>query len=178
MEIRKLNSLSLVTKKKEVHDLVARNENSAQYQLSLTKEQAQQLVESKNQSLRKYERLELGESILGKLVEAFMDSQYVDQRNYLETLTVLQDLFYQYKNECMDLVSDEELIEFMREQFETVCYGDLDYLGRTCLERFKDAVKAGWHDKEESRKERYDKLNPEKRWDKDVYLEVLSELFW
>lgn len=178
MEIIDLNGLSLVTKKKEVNGLMARNEASATFQLSLSEEEATQLVESKNQTLRKYERLELGENILGKLVDAFQDSQYLSQGNYLETLTELQDLFYQYKNECMDLVSDDELIEFMREQFEEICYGDLDYLGGTCLERFKEAVKAGWRDNEERRKERYDELTTEKRWDKDVYLDVLKELFW
>ncbi|MCP1110445.1 DUF6323 family protein [Ohessyouella blattaphilus] len=178
MEIKDLNGLSLVTKKKEVKGLMARNEASATFQLSLSEEEATQLVESKNQTLRKYKRLELGESILGKLVDAFQDSQYLSQGNYLETLIDLQDLFYQYKNECMDLVSDDELIEFMREQFEEICYGDLDYLGGTCLERFKEAVKAGWRNNEERRKERYDELTTEKRWDKDVYLDVLKELFW
>ncbi|MGF7004419.1 hypothetical protein M2149_002834 [Lachnospiraceae bacterium PFB1-21] len=178
MEMTKLYGLSLVSKEKEVHELLLRNEASRRYQLSLSETEALALVESKNQTLRKYERLELGESILGKLVDAFEDSQYLDQGNYLDTLMSLQDLFYQYKNECLDLVSDDELLEFMREQFEGICYGDLEYLGGTCLERFKEAVKAGWGDNEERRRERYDKLTTEKRWDKDVYLDVVKELFW
>ena len=41
-----------------------------------------------------------------------------------------------YKNEMQDEISDEELLHFMKEQFETVCFGDLDYLTGTCLPFF------------------------------------------
>lgn len=178
MEIKDLTGLSLVTKKKEVHDLMERNADTGRFQLVLSEKEALQLVESKNQTLRMYKRIELGESILGSLVEAFCDSQYINQSSYLKTLTELQELFYLYKNECMDQISDEELLCFMREQYDEICCGDLDYLGGTCLARFAEAVKAGWKESDETRREEYEKLSTEKRWDKDVYLSVVKELFW
>lgn len=49
-----------------------------------------------------------------------------------------------YKNEMQDEITDEELLNFMKEQFETVCYGDLDYLEGTCLDIFAQAIRAGY----------------------------------
>lgn len=37
---------------------------------------------------------------------------------YADTLTELMELFYQFKNETLDLVNDEELLNFMEEQFK------------------------------------------------------------
>ncbi|MGN0400123.1 MAG: DUF6323 family protein [Blautia sp.] len=33
-----------------------------------------------------------------------------------------------YKNEMEDEITDEELLNFMREQFDEICRGDLEYL--------------------------------------------------
>ena len=66
------------------------------------------------------------------------------RQNYVKTLKRLQDIFFLYKNESDDLVSDDELLTFMQEQFEGVCFGDLDYLETTCLQRFCMAVRAGY----------------------------------
>ena len=48
-----------------------------------------------------------------KLIEAFCDSPYIMQSNYEETLEELQDIFYFFKGEAMEQISDDELIEFM-----------------------------------------------------------------
>lgn len=44
----------------------------------------------------------------------------------------------------LDEITDDELLEFMREQFENVCYGDFDYLEGTCLDLFAQAIRAGY----------------------------------
>ena len=48
-----------------------------------------------------------------KLIEAFCDSPYIMQSNYEETLEELQDIFYFFKEEAMEQISDDELIEFL-----------------------------------------------------------------
>ena len=53
-------------------------------------------------------------------------------------------LFYLYKNEMQDEISDDELLHFMKEQFEQTCFGDLDYLEGTCLNIFSQAIRAGY----------------------------------
>ena len=66
----------------------------------------------------------------------------------------------------------------MKEQFETICFGDLDYLEGTCLSIFSQAIRAGYrgYQASEGRGEasRFDEV---KRWDRDLYMEALRELF-
>lgn len=49
----------------------------------------------------------------------------------------LQDIFYCFKNEAEDQLTDDELLSFMREQFEEICMGDTEYLESTCLPRLQ-----------------------------------------
>lgn len=170
--------LLLEKEKQEIGKVLKCNERSGQYGLSLTKEEAQQLVLCRNESLKKHKRVELGEGILDKLIDTFCDSQYLYGDNYGETLQRLQDIFYEFKNESMDKVSDDELLIFMKEQFEKVCYGDLNYLEETCMERFAKAVRKGYRGYQTSGGHgEYEQLSEEQRWDKGLYYETLKELF-
>ena len=67
----------------------------------------------------------------------------------------------------------------MKEQFENVCFGDLDYLDGTCLEVFSQAVRAGYrgYRKTEGKGE-YGQFDEVTRWDREIYLKTLKELFW
>ena len=60
-----------------------------------------------------------------KLIEAFCDSPYIMQSNYEETLEELQDIFYFFKEEAMEQISDDELIEFMKRDFDGKCQGSI-----------------------------------------------------
>lgn len=171
--------LSAVKEKKELAALVSMNEKTEKFGLSLTAGEARELVVCRNSSLRKYQRVEFTDSILNKLIFTFCDSQYIHQDNYLETIEELLDVFYGFKNEAADLLTDDELLEFMREQFETVCYGDKEYLSETCLERFAAAIRAGYDGYQKSEgKGEYERFSQELRWDKEVYFEVVRDLFW
>ena len=52
------------------------------------------------------------------------------QENYADTLMRLQDIFYLYKNESLDELTDDELLEYMKEKFDGICAGDLDTFAR------------------------------------------------
>lgn len=165
--------------KKELGTLLSCNEKTQRFGLCLTEEQARELVICRNNSLKKYQRVEFGAGILDKLIYAFCDSEYIDNDNYAETLQKLQDVFYAFKNETQDKVADDEILNFMKEQFETVCYGDIEYLSGTCLERFSRAVRNGYRGYEKSQGiGEYEQFSEEERWDSDLYHEVLAELFW
>lgn len=166
-------------KKDEMIILKAANENLAAFGLSLTNEETTALIASRDASLEKYQRVEFGRGILDKIILEFCDSQYLEQDNCAETLQKLVDIFYQFKNAAMDQITDEELLTFMREQFETVCFGDVEYLESTCLERFARAIRSGYdgHLKTQGSGE-YSNLSEETRWDQEVYQSVLKELFW
>lgn len=92
------------------------------------------LVAQRFEVLQSTGRIEFGAGVLPKLVEAFCDSVYITQENYEESIATLQELFYYYKGESLDTLSDDELVEFMRSNFEGCCQGSLDYLGDTSLE--------------------------------------------
>ena len=77
----------------------------------------------------------------------------------------------------MDELTDEELLQVMREQFDGVCYGDLDYLENTCLDIFAQAVRAGYQGR--NPKERnldFSASDIVPRWDRQLYLDALQEL--
>lgn len=176
------NLFELLQVKKEENEviaLVASNEKTEKFGLQLTRKEAKELVVCRNQSLKKYKRVEFGEGILDNVIYAFCDSQYIHSENYLETLQHLQDMFYEFKNETGDKMTDDELLTFMREQFENICYGDLEYLESTCLDRLATAVKSGYRGFQKTGGYgEYEELSEEQRWDNDLYMQVVKELFW
>ena len=115
-------------------ELRSLEEVTAPYGLSLSVEQIRNLVERRFDALRDTGRVEFGGGILGKLVRAFCDSPYLTRENYEETLLELQDSFYYFKNESLDRLTDDELIEFMKQVFDGRAQGSLDYLSGTSLE--------------------------------------------
>ena len=109
----------------------------------------------------------------------FCDCPYLNQEHYVETLVRLQDIFYLYKNEMLDEITDDELLNFMREQYETVCFGDLDYLEGTCLDIFAQAIRAGYRGyRVTDGRSEYGQFDEVKRWDYELYLEALQDLCW
>ncbi|WMJ84862.1 DUF6323 family protein [Oscillospiraceae bacterium LTW-04] len=130
------HALSLVTMQKSqaMAELRDSNHLAGRYGLSLSETQITNLVAQRFEVLQSTGRIEFGVGVLSKLVEAFCDSVYITQENYEESIATLQELFYFYKNESLDTFSDDELIEFMRSNFDGPCQGSLDYLGDTSLE--------------------------------------------
>ncbi len=130
------NWLQLMTQKNQLAKVMETNQFTEKFGLSLSEEEAGILVSDRKDSLQEQRRVEFGEGILPKLIFAFCDSPYIYQDNYVETIGKLQDIFYLYKNESLDEVTDDELIAFMKDQFEGECQGSLEHLEDTSLEQF------------------------------------------
>lgn len=168
----------LLQQKNQLAKVLETNEMTARYGLVLTQQDAELLAAERSRVLKRERRVEFGPGILPKVIEQFCDSDFIDQNNYVDTLLRLQEIFYLYKNEMQDEISDEELLHFMKEQFEEVCFGDLGYLEGTCLQIFAEAVRAGYRGYQASEGYgEYTELNEVKRWDRDLYLEALYDLF-
>lgn len=173
------NWMELLGKQNQVQAIMKTNEYSEKFGLTLSEKDTQLLVTERKNSLKEQKRVEFGEGIMPKLIYAFCDSDFVNQRNYTEILAQLQDIFYLYKNEMQDEITDDELIHFMREQYENVCFGDLDYLAGTCLDIFAQAVRAGYRYYQKTDGEgTFTELDPIARWDYQLYQQALQELFW
>lgn len=130
------NQLSLINMQKTqaMTELKDCNYLTGKYGLNLSDQQIKNLVDQRFAALNDTGRIEFGEGILKKIIEAFCDSVYITQDNYEESISDLQDMFYYFKNESMDEISDDELIQFMRRDFDGICQGSLEYLGETSLE--------------------------------------------
>jgi hypothetical protein len=114
--------------------LVARlNEQSAPYGLSLTMDGLRTLATRREEALANTGRVEFGEGVLPKLAEAFSSSPYLFQEDYAEALARLQAMFYRCKSEAQERIPDDALLAAMREAFDGLAGGSLDYLEETVL---------------------------------------------
>lgn len=173
------NWLELMSKQTQITQVLETNQYTEKFGLVLSKEDAELLAEERVDVLKREQRIEFGQGVLPKIIYAFCDSAYIMQGNYCDALIRLQEIFYMYKNEMLDEITDDELLEFMREQFENVCFGDFDYLEGTCLDIFAQAVRAGYSGYIESEgRGEFEKFDIVTRWDKNLYLEALRELAW
>lgn len=136
MEEDQLFELITGSGKNQLQQILDCNNYTKKFGLSLTKEKALQINENRKKTLKKEERVEFGEGILNKLIYIFCDSPYIYQDNYVEMLEGLQDIFYSCKNESLDEVTDDELLQYMKECFDGGCEGDLDYLEGTFMDNF------------------------------------------
>ena len=119
------------------------NKVTERFGISISEEDASLILAERKQGRREQRRVEFGEGIVPKLIFEFCDSAYVNQDNFVDTIIRLQEIFYLYKNETLDAMTDEELLRLMKEQFENVCCGDLDYLEGTGLAELARAVRKG-----------------------------------
>lgn len=127
---------SASTERKQTDTILACNEKTAAYGLILTEKQAAALTAIRADTLKKTGRIEFGNGVMDKLILAFCDSPYISKETYEDTLHELIDLFYSFKNETADRVSDDTLIETMKQAFNGDCCGSLELLSGTALPAF------------------------------------------
>ena len=139
------NYLDIVNKRKqiEITNIKKCNEYTSKYGLVLSDNQISNLLERRKETLKETGRIELKVGIIDKLIKEFCDSPYIDQENYAETLYELVEIFYKYKNETMDLISDDELIRFMKKSFDGIAGGNLEYLSGTVMYRMRENLLSG-----------------------------------
>ena len=139
-----MNFLQIIEKQNyqiEVNEVLECNYYANKFGLTLSEVDAKQLVTSKKNILKEHERLEFDTGIIEKIIFAFCDSQFICTDNYVKTINELIEIFYRYKNETMDMISDDELIKTMKEAFEGKCEGAIEFLDDTCLEAFARKVR-------------------------------------
>ena len=142
----------------QLSNVIKTNETTERFGLSLTEQDAKLILAERKNALAEQKRIEFGEGIATKIIYEFCDSEYIHQSNYVETIIRLQEIFYLYKNEMHDEITDDELLHLMKEQFEI----------RAGYEGYKSSDGYG----------EYSKFDDVKRWDYDLYLETLKELCW
>ena len=139
-----MESMFMMKQEKKLEILVQTNKTAGRYGLVLSSQDALMIADAEKNTLKEHRRIELGEGIAPRIIYEFCDSAYINQDSYAETIVRLQEIFYIYKNEMLDDISDEELLCIMKEFFEYVCRGDLDFLENTCLADYAEAARAGY----------------------------------
>ena len=169
----------LLQQQNQLAKVMETNQATEKFGLVLSEEDARLILGERKEALREQRRVEFGEGIVPKIIYEFCDSDFIDQNNYVDIIVRLQEIFYLFKNEMMDEITDDELLHFMREQFEEICFGDLDYLESTCLANFAQAVRAGYGGYKSSQGYgEYARFDEVKRGDYELYLEALRDLCW
>mgnify|MGYP001232233858 CR=1 FL=1 len=125
------------------------NEVSKRYGLSLSAAQITSLIAAESETLSACGRLEFGEGILPRLICSFCDSPYINREDYAAVLETLQELFYTYKNELDDELSDDELLEAMYKLFHGEAQGSLEYLENIATETLLKALRSDGGDEDE-----------------------------
>lgn len=110
------------------------NALTARYGLSLTARDMDMLAEKRQEALTDSGRLEVGPGILGKLIYAFCDSPYLMEEDYAGALWELTDAFYSFKKDSRELVTDDELIAFLRDAYDE-SGGSMEYVTGLSVER-------------------------------------------
>lgn len=128
MSLAIMNISSALIQRHAVAEILSCNEFTAKFGLILSRLDAIELVETRTKTLKSTGRVEFGGGVIEKLIREFCTSSYISRHNYVETLHGLIEIFYYYKNETLDLISDDELIKFMRKSFDEICQGSLELL--------------------------------------------------
>ncbi len=117
------------------------NDKSSDYGLILTSQDVEEIIKSRAYSLKTYGRIDLNMDATKKLINKIYTSQYTDKDDYVEMINELQDVFYYLKNETLDKISDDEIIDLIGEFYEKSS-GRLDNI-ENLAEKFAMNFKCG-----------------------------------
>lgn len=109
-------------------EILNTNGKSSEYGLILTEKDGEMLVKAGKEAISIQDRIEFGKSITVKMIDKFMKSTYISQVDYADTIAGLIDIFYEVKEESLDILTDDEVIDIMYDFFERESGGSLEVL--------------------------------------------------
>lgn len=136
-----LSSQNKLMKAAYINELLKLNEETKENGLKLTEEDAKHVIDARSKTLESYERVELGINVTKKIIQLFSSSQYIDDKNYLNVIISVQDMFYYYKNETFEKVGDEELLNIIYNYFNKECRGSIKLL-KGKMEEYSRKIRA------------------------------------
>ena len=127
--------------KKYENELLSLNDETVNFGLRLSAAEAKDLIIVRNEALKDSGRIEFGIGAIERIINYFCDSPYISQDSYALTIGELTEMFYNAKTETLDSVSDDELLQFMKEAFNGPCAGSTELLRSRELDAFIRACK-------------------------------------
>lgn len=111
------------------------NEKLSQHGLILSEKQALEIARSRSDSLVSNGRIDFDCSVTEKLIGAFSDSSFLDQDSFASAICQFTDIFYFFKNETLDKIDDNMLVNIIKDTFENECGGDIDFVFDVLMEK-------------------------------------------
>ncbi len=109
-------------------ELLTLNDTIRENGIVLSSADCKGIAQFRSEALAENERVEVGLGAVKRIIEEFSDSGYVNQQNFRLVVEGLLECFYTIKTETNDLVSDDEVIEFLKYLFEEDAGGDINKL--------------------------------------------------
>ncbi len=136
-----LDYIGRVPEHVQLQEILQMNDESEKYGLTLTTQEAQEIIEARSLALQNYGRVELDLDAVCKLISTFCSSPLISQEDYALTLRELLELFYYLKNETDDSIGDAELIKEMKDYLVYHCGGSLEMFKGAGIENFVKDLK-------------------------------------
>ncbi len=114
--------------------ILALRERAISYGLVISPKDASAIAAVGVEQLHEQERVEFAQSAVVKIISKFMESGYISQQDFVETISELIGIFYEVKEESLDVLTDDEVISAMFDCFENVSNGDTELLRTRDLE--------------------------------------------
>lgn len=143
-----INFSSPLVKKIAVDSLMETNDLSSQYGLTLTREQAVELSDTRFAALSDNGLFELRGGAAEKIIKTFCSSGYIMPDNYASVLNELLELFYYIKTAVNNVIPDDELIKQLDYLYNDVCRGSMDLLTGRETENLIRNINYGKHYKD------------------------------
>lgn len=121
-----------------VNEIYNLNKITERYGLVLSKKQITNLIKNRNTLLKELGRIEIGSGVLEEIIYEFCDSLYIDKNNYYNNLIELTRIFYLYQDELNNKLTDEQIIKYMKDNFDNICGGSVEILESECLDKLKN----------------------------------------
>jgi hypothetical protein len=112
----------------QINEIVEMNEETAKYRLTLTVEEAKEIIEIRNHILESYGRIEIDTIVTKKFIQRFYTSPLINQEDYATIINELHEIYYYLKNETEDKIGDDELIDLITGFFNNSCGGSIELL--------------------------------------------------
>ena len=134
------NNLFIKNDKLIVNDILKLNLVTERYGLILTKDDVQKIIKNKKEILNDMKRIEIRDVIIQKIILNFYDSSYIDKYNYADTVSEIIRVFYIYREEFENILTDDEIIKHMKDGFEGICAGSVLLLETNYLSKLKENI--------------------------------------
>jgi hypothetical protein len=122
------DSFSVIARQGGAIDTVRCNKAAARFGVTVSENDARQLAEARNKTVKRLGRVEFAGGVIEKLIIVFCDSPYLDRDNFIEAVEEFIDIFYEFKNDSLDGEDDDEVIVLMKNCYENECAGSIDAL--------------------------------------------------